>query len=68
LLGTIKSLDELDVITLNCTQNANTQVHDESLHCAWGLISRDGWAIVNDTENWGNVISGYLVAKINLAI
>lgn len=33
LFGTIKSLDELDIISLNCTENANHQVHDESLHC-----------------------------------
>lgn len=33
LLGTIKSLDELDNISLNCTENANTTVHDEVLHC-----------------------------------
>lgn len=28
LLGTIKSLDELGVETLNCTQNAGQMVHD----------------------------------------
>jgi len=53
LLGTIKSLDELDVISLNCSQIANVMVHQESLHCAWGLISRLGWTIVNDSLNWG---------------
>lgn len=52
LLGTIKSLDELGVQTLNCTLCANQKVHDESLHCEWGLISRDGWSIVDDTDNW----------------
>jgi len=52
LLGTIRSLDELDVISLNCTENANTTVHGESLHCQWGLISRRGWAIVDDSTNW----------------
>ena len=39
LLGTIKSLDMLGVITLNCTENANVTIHDEQLHCAWGLVS-----------------------------
>ncbi|EGD79621.1 hypothetical protein PTSG_13053 [Salpingoeca rosetta] len=52
LLGTIKSLDELGAETLNCTQNADKRVHDESLHCEWGVVSRDGWAVVNDTDNW----------------
>eukprot|EP00056_Hartaetosiga_gracilis_P005958 m.91505 g.91505 ORF g.91505 m.91505 type:complete len:1088 (-) comp12327_c0_seq1:202-3465(-) len=52
LLGTIKSLDMLGVETLNCTQNANKRVHDESLHCEWGVISRDGWAVIDDSDNW----------------
>jgi hypothetical protein len=29
------------------------KVHDESLHCEWGLVSRSGWAVVDDTTNWG---------------
>eukprot|EP01087_Luapelamoeba_hula_P016795 TRINITY_DN519_c1_g1_i1.p1 TRINITY_DN519_c1_g1~~TRINITY_DN519_c1_g1_i1.p1 ORF type:complete len:943 (-),score=155.61 TRINITY_DN519_c1_g1_i1:23-2851(-) len=53
LLGTIRSLDQLDVISLNCTENKNVDVHGEQLHCEWGLISRDGWVVVNDTDNWG---------------
>jgi hypothetical protein len=41
LLGTYKSLDELsNEVPLNCTLNRNVQVHDELLHCEWGLISR----------------------------
>lgn len=48
-LGTIKSLDELSVISLNCSEIANKTVHQESLHCAWGLTSRDGWSIIDDT-------------------
>lgn len=66
LLGTIKSLDQLGAETLNCTLNANVSVHDESLHCVrlvpcsrsltglqeWGLVSRDGWAILDDSSNW----------------
>jgi len=52
LLGTIKSLDELGPISLNCTENAGTQIHDETLHCEWGLVSRDGWSIYDDTENY----------------
>lgn len=52
LFGTIKSLDELCTITLNCTQNANTYVHDESLHCAWGVISKSGWTTIDDSSNY----------------
>lgn len=51
LLGTIKSLDQLGVISLNCTENANVTVHSEQLHCHWGLVSRGGWAVVNDTTS-----------------
>lgn len=51
LLGTIRSLDELNVQSLNCTLNANVSVHEESLHCEWGLISRGGWAVVDDSKN-----------------
>jgi hypothetical protein len=52
LLGTVKSLDELCTITLNCTQNANTQVHDESLHCGWGVVSRGGWTTIDDSADY----------------
>ena len=52
LLGTIKSLDELCTISLNCTQNANTQVHDESLHCGWGVVSRGGWTTIDDSNDY----------------
>lgn len=52
LLGTIKSLDMLGAQDLNCTENANVHVHDESLHCAWGVVSRAGWAVLDDSLNW----------------
>jgi alpha-glucosidase (family GH31 glycosyl hydrolase) len=52
LLGTIRSLDMLGAQTLNCTHNEKIAVHSEGLHCEWGLISRDGWALVDDTDNW----------------
>jgi hypothetical protein len=51
LLGTIKSLDELGPTSLNCTENANIKVHAETLHCTWGLISRAGWSIYDDSES-----------------
>ena len=53
LLGTIKSLDQLGAISLNCTENSNVTVHGESLHCEWGVVSRDGWAVYDDTKNYG---------------
>jgi hypothetical protein len=52
LLGTIKSLDELGPISLNCTENAGTTVHGETLHCEWGVASRQGWSVYNDTANY----------------
>lgn len=52
LLGTIRTLDELGVTTLNCTQNANISIHQEQLHCTWALFSRGGWTTVNDQDNY----------------
>jgi hypothetical protein len=52
LLGTIRSLDKLGPTPLNCTTNRDVVVHNETLHCEWGLTSRDGWALVDDTTNW----------------
>jgi len=61
LLGTIRSLDELGPTTLNCTLNSHIIVHAESLHCEWGLVSRDGWALLDDSgspcldgDDWWN--------------
>jgi alpha-glucosidase (family GH31 glycosyl hydrolase) len=48
LLGTIRTLDGLNVVSLNCSQTP----YPESDHCEPGLISRSGYAIVNDTSNW----------------
>ena len=41
--------------TLNCTEikKAHTTVHNELLHCQWGLVSKDGWSLVDDSDNWG---------------
>ena len=52
LLGTIRSLDMIGAESLNCTEVQNVTVHGESLHCEWGLVSRDGWSLVDDTPNW----------------
>lgn len=50
LLGTIRSLDNVGPISLNCTDTRNKEVHDESLHCEWGLVSRSGWAVFDDSD------------------
>jgi len=52
LLGTVKSLDELCTVTLNCTQNEDIRVHSESLHCGWGVVSRGGWTTIDDSTNY----------------
>lgn len=41
LLGTFRTLDQTMNVTLNCTEN-------QQEHCEWGLISRSGWALVDD--------------------
>ena len=54
LLGTIKSLDLLNAISLDCREieEKNITVHDESLHCQYGLISRSGWSVVDDSDTY----------------
>ena len=27
-------------------------MHEETLHCEWGVVSRGGWSIYNDTANY----------------
>lgn len=55
LLGTIRTLDGLGPISLNCTENADVG----DLHCAWGLASRDGWAVVDDAATWALDSNGW---------
>ncbi len=52
LLGTIRSLDDHCTIPLDCDQNAGIQTNGENLHCAWAVISRNGWTTINDTKNF----------------
>ncbi len=40
------------VCTYACECFPTTPVHDESLHCAWGLISRAGWSVIDDSDNY----------------
>ncbi len=44
LLGTFRTLDGTGNVTLNCTQNGKE-------HCVWGVLSRSGWALVEDQDN-----------------
>lgn len=46
LFGTIRTLDTLGPTYLNCTE-----FQDPDAHCEFGLVSRDGWAIINDTNS-----------------
>ena len=50
LLGTVRSLDQIEgSIKLNCTDLIPFRVHDESMHCAWGVLSAAGVASFDDT-------------------
>ena len=58
LFGTIRTLDGEDLPPLNCSlvqSELNNQCGwDESdCQCEWGLVSRQGWALVDDSSNWG---------------
>lgn len=46
LLGTIRTLDTLGPTNLNCSTFL-----DENAHCEFGLISTDGWAILDDSKS-----------------
>ena len=48
LLGTIRTLDRRETISLNCS---SPDLSDQD-HCEPGLISRSGFAIINDTANF----------------
>ena len=46
LLGTFRTLDQTEAASLNCTANGGEKAHP---HCEFGLVSRSGWALVDDT-------------------
>lgn len=52
LLGTIRGLDDQGATPLNCTLNAAILDNGEFNHCEWGLVSRDGWAVYDDSLNF----------------
>jgi hypothetical protein len=61
LLGTIRTLDRQEQLTLNCSLNMNRNFNPniehesdnmwEGMHCAWGLVSRSGWALYDDQKS-----------------
>ena len=36
---------------LNCTTNVGIKDNGEYNHCEWGLVSRNGWVVYDDTNN-----------------
>ena len=62
LRGTLRTLDRKVNVSLDCS----TRPSDD--HCAWGLVSRSGWALVNETgvpclgpEDWWADASGKML-------
>jgi hypothetical protein len=51
-LGTIRGLDGQNNTPLNCTLNKLILDNGEYNHCEWGVISRDGWVVYDDTKNF----------------
>ena len=51
LLGTIRGQDQQSATPLNCTLNQGVDDNGEFNHCEWGLVSRDGWVVYEDTVN-----------------
>jgi hypothetical protein len=50
--GTIRGLDLQEQTPLNCSQNAKILDNGENNHCEWGMVSRDGWVVYEDAENY----------------
>ena len=46
LRGTYRTLDRTDNATLDCNARDGAYGRD---HCEWGVVSRSGWALVNET-------------------
>jgi len=66
LFGTYRTLDSQDNPSLNCTLN-------KQQHCVFGLVSRSGWALVDDTdtpilgaEDWWTDAQGRVLKNQNL--
>eukprot|EP00929_Paragymnodinium_shiwhaense_P085658 TRINITY_DN4607_c0_g1_i1.p1 TRINITY_DN4607_c0_g1~~TRINITY_DN4607_c0_g1_i1.p1 ORF type:complete len:898 (+),score=160.38 TRINITY_DN4607_c0_g1_i1:69-2762(+) len=59
LRGTARTLDNEAVsLDLNCHNKVSPTMDNSQMHCQWGLVSRNGWAVVNQTgmpvlkDNW----------------
>ena len=51
LLGTVRGQDGQSATPLNCTLNRAVDDNGEYNHCEWGLVSRDGWVVYDDSAN-----------------
>lgn len=50
LRGTARTLDNgAETLDLNCHNKVSPTMDNSQMHCTWGLVSRKGWAVVNDT-------------------
>lgn len=50
LPGTARTLDHgAETLDLNCSRKVSPTMSNSEMHCTWGIVSREGWAVVNDT-------------------
>lgn len=49
LRGTLRTLDRAVNISLDCNDHHKGQGDDFAWHCEWGVVSRSGWALVDET-------------------
>jgi len=68
LRGTIRTLDQTNNISLNC---GGDDMHER--HCTWGVVSRSGWALVNETgvpcmdeDDWWADGAGRMLKNVDL--
>lgn len=48
--GTARTMDDnAETLDLNCHHKVSPTMENSQEHCVWGLVSRAGWAIVNQT-------------------
>ena len=43
---TLRTLDQKVNVSLDCSKRPSSD------HCAWGLVSRSGWSLVNETGGY----------------
>lgn len=48
LRGTFRTLDQAENVTLDCSV-VEPGAHYGKPHCEWGVVSKSGWALVNET-------------------